>query len=402
MTECRSFDQVLQQLKQIPFPRYPSRTVHESRGSEMVGRLKDYRLHIEPNRAFKTMNQFQHQPPALGLIVLRDEEFEFATLTDKYCALERVKTKRHDQQRSQHELWTEDTEDVLRRAIASYAHYQNGNDLLGQPMDVVEDECFRRVVEVGGPGLFPAMVASGVYHHFGATKILDISAGWGDRLLAACAGGLEYTGYDPNARLEPIHAAIVRDWGDPQKQRVIVAPFETSEWPAEQLGTFDLLLSSPPFFNLEIYSSDSNQCYHRYPKLDEWLDRFLFASLRTTDRLLKAGGHAIIHMNDVVNFADPSKTVRFVQAVIRFVTTQLKWRCLGQFGYAVQKERDRPSKEQGERPHWKKKRKINKTWQDGFRTDAHGVVLAQPLFVFQKPRVPQSVCLQPSVSDTFS
>lgn len=45
------------------------------------------------------------------------------------------------------------------------------------------------------PHLFPVLVAVALYNKY-ATRILDFCAGWGDRLLAACATQKEYVGVD--------------------------------------------------------------------------------------------------------------------------------------------------------------------------------------------------------------
>jgi hypothetical protein len=409
---AHSFDEVLTQLKRVSFPKHSDLTLYEPH--EQAAQLRQYRLEII-KRPFKTRTAFRRQPPKqLGLIVQRDEDFGCANLTLKYCAVEKSKSRRHDQERSQYEHWHEDMEDILQRAIQSYQDSSDDTDhLLNQPLPVIEGECCRRVADMGGPGLFPATIAAGLYRHFNATKILDLAAGWGDRLLAACVQDMTYVGVDPNSTLQPVHQGIINDWGTPQgasgtpqgasgtpqgasgtpqgacgtvgKQMVKVEPFEDSKWDTKDFGTFDFMLTSPPFFNLEIYSAESTQSSERYLTLKRWLDKFMFASLRLADQLLKDGAHVVIHMCDLTNFTDPSKSVRYTEDIIEFVTKKLKWRCVGQMGYAIKKsqEEDRVATD-SERPEWKKKRKIIKNFQDGFRTDMNGVVLAQPLFVFQK------------------
>lgn len=59
---------------------------------------------------------------------------------------------------------------------------------------------------------------------------------------------------------------------------IIYAPFEEAQLPPGE--TFDLVFTSPPFFDFEIYSKQPGQSVARYPKLEEWLVNFLFASVR--------------------------------------------------------------------------------------------------------------------------
>ena len=52
------------------------------------------------------------------------------------------------------------------------------------------------------PAQFPASLARACFLHFGATKVLDPFAGWGNRLLAAASCGIEYIGCEQNLHLE--------------------------------------------------------------------------------------------------------------------------------------------------------------------------------------------------------
>ncbi len=71
-------------------------------------------------------------------------------------------------------------------------------------------------------------------------------------------------------------------------------PFE--EGPIGKDETFDLVLTSPPFFDLEIYVSDrgeDRQSSSDYPTFQGWLDGFLFPSMRKAWGKLVPGGHMV-------------------------------------------------------------------------------------------------------------
>jgi tRNA1(Val) A37 N6-methylase TrmN6 len=125
-------------------------------------------------------------------------------------------------------------------------------------------------------------------------KILDISAGWGDRMIAATSIGADYTGYDPNLALKSGHDKIIQMFGSHEKQKIIYQPFETSE----VTDKYDLVISSPPFFDLEIYSSDDTQSTSRYKNFNEWRDLFLIKSLGIAWNALNTKGIMAIHISD--------------------------------------------------------------------------------------------------------
>lgn len=125
--------------------------------------------------------------------------------------------------------------------------------------------------------------------------MLDISAGWGDRLLSAMAMGMKYIGYDPNINLKDGHDEMIKDFGNPKDHQVIYRPFEDVVIPD---GSVDVVLSSPPFFTLEQYSKSETQSVVRYPKLGDWLRGFLIPSLTMAWSALRDDGYLILHLGD--------------------------------------------------------------------------------------------------------
>lgn len=134
---------------------------------------------------------------------------------------------------------------------------------------------------------------------------LDLSAGWGDRLLAACALEMDYLGFDPNDRLRFGHTEMISAFGSGDKQRVIYRPFES---PESQLalqndrrrrGWFDICLTSPPFFTIERYEGEG-QSTENYPDFNDWLVNFLFKSISIIwENLNPQGGYLAINIANI-------------------------------------------------------------------------------------------------------
>ena len=59
----------------------------------------------------------------------------------------------------------------------------------------------------------------------------------------------------------------------------------SEEYDAEP-GTFDAAFSSPPYFNLEIYSDEPTQCMNRCSNLDAWFELYVEPTLRMLHKVL--------------------------------------------------------------------------------------------------------------------
>ena len=150
---------------------------------------------------------------------------------------------------------------------------------------------------------FKPSLALAVMQKFQARRVLDFSAGWGDRLAAALAApGVErYMAFDPNQALRPGHAALVHLFAPPEQQAsytVTYAPFETADLAATG-ERFNLVFTSPPFFDFEIYTDAPGQSVLAYSTLDAWLVHFLLRCLRQAWAVLEEGGNVVIHITDV-------------------------------------------------------------------------------------------------------
>ena len=175
---------------------------------------------------------------------------------------------------------------------------------------MLREACYDLVPECT---LFKVSLAAEIYRYFlrGITnqpfKVLDPFAGWGDRALAAAGAQVNYVGVDPNPALVPGYDAIREFLGR-------VSPTTTTHFrsiafeeygPAELAEDFstagaDLVFSSPPFHDYEIYSSDSRQsvCGERNSQLGDWLRDWF---LPVTDRAwgaLKPGGCLAYYITD--------------------------------------------------------------------------------------------------------
>lgn len=138
---------------------------------------------------------------------------------------------------------------------------------------------------------FRPMVAKWVYEHYRPkVGILDFSAGWGGRMLAAMSLGIPYTGVDANTRLEKPYKAMIDLFyaGAGPKPTMIFRPSETVDF-----GRFDydLIFTSPPYFMIEAYEE-----MPAYASKADFLDRFFRPVVRSAWKGLRRGGHMVLNM----------------------------------------------------------------------------------------------------------
>jgi hypothetical protein len=143
---------------------------------------------------------------------------------------------------------------------------------------------------------FKPQSAKLVYNFFDAKNVLDFSAGWGDRLVGFHASNAEsYVGIDPNSKLHEKYEAISDFCNTGKKAEFICSPAEDADLTGLE---FDFVFTSPPYFTLERYSKEETQSWKRYPKMEKWLEGFLFPTLTKCWSHLSEGGRICVNIAD--------------------------------------------------------------------------------------------------------
>jgi len=150
---------------------------------------------------------------------------------------------------------------------------------------------------------FRPTVAKALYDRYSkpGDKILDFCAGYGGRLLGCLTLPRHYIGYDPCKMqvegLKKTYKTLMAN-GLPKGTAEIREACAEDEMLLEKSASFDLIFTSPPYFNLEKYSNEHSQSYIRYPSYSEWREKFLSVVVSQSHRLLKPGGYLILNVLD--------------------------------------------------------------------------------------------------------
>lgn len=122
--------------------------------------------------------------------------------------------------------------------------------------------------------------------------ILDFSAGWGGRCLAAMAAGIPYIGIDANTKMEPTYKKLIEEVHDiTGKKPNVKMVFKPSETVNFTQFDYDLIFTSPPYFMIEQYEGMPG-----YLGKEAFLQMFFRPVVANAWDGLRKGGHMALNM----------------------------------------------------------------------------------------------------------
>lgn len=231
------------------------------------------------------------------------------TFPEDYEAMDGISNHFTEDVRAKARVGKESPYEVWESMRVPPVNYSENQELARQDQERLYEECQKR--RSPEANIFNAAVA--VYLYAWLIKdlafpidVVDPSAGWGDRLIAALACGEDriksYTGFDPNEELQPGYARIIAmlTGGTGGKASVAALPFEDAQLPE---AAADLVMTSPPFYDLEIYVTPEDdklgtQSTTRYKTWPEWLDGMYRPYLAGLYRCLKHGAYAVLYVSN--------------------------------------------------------------------------------------------------------
>ena len=278
-----------------------------------------------PNR-FKTLEVIDSKNQRINqYYVIKsvwDDNLELNSLTDYFtesCRIQCTFKKRL----SPLEYWNKNQKHIIETLKKKHQVINNYN--LREEMYIRNKPCNN----------FRISVCLEVLKLFTPIKWLDISSGWGDRLLSALLYAQLntqfklYCGVDPNPCLHPYYQEMINTFdpkdinrNEKEKEYILIKDgFETAKLPNTK---FDLVFSSPPFFDLEIYSTSNSNSLVKYKGEDGWFNGFLMPSLYKAEEYLEQGGHLVLYMGE-------SQGTKYIPKMIELMDARMK--NIGMFYY---------------------------------------------------------------------
>ena len=219
---------------------------------------------------------------------------------------EKMRKKTKYRNKSHYERWQDK---VARDKVIKFA-----KRLYNQKYKRSIDSSIRGAIELqwGSVNTMRPSAAACAYKKNKATKVLDFTAGWGARLIAAMAMDIDYTGIDANVSLKPGYDKIIKTLKPYSKSKVKMI-FKKAEKVNISKLKYDFVFTSPPYEYLEVYENMENyekkgekvsQPYSSSKiKIDDsekFYDEFMIPTLKEIYKYLPKGKHICLNMPDIM------------------------------------------------------------------------------------------------------
>lgn len=101
--------------------------------------------------------------------------------------------------------------------------------------------------------------------------LYDPCAGWGGRMLGTVAAGWQYHACEPNTVTHANLQQMIQFIGVSAN----IGCQTAESFDVGTIGPVDAVLTSPPYFNLEVYNHHSNQSYNQHSTYTDWSANWL-------------------------------------------------------------------------------------------------------------------------------
>ena len=183
-----------------------------------------------------------------------------------------------------------------------------------------------------------------IYTQNKSDKVLDPCGGWGGRMIGTSVVTENYTCFEPATRT---YTGLINLFNFIKKlnpdftAEINNLPFEEAH--LEQ-NSFDFALTSPPYYDTEVYTDEDTNSANRYKTFESWCTEFYIPLIEKTMSALKPGKTFVLNIG---SRRYPIKKVLMKNFRRLYTITKLKPRLSGQKGlgkkgegetlYAIQK-----------------------------------------------------------------
>jgi len=186
-------------------------------------------------------------------------------------------------------LWNNKEEHIKRPYILSAIEYQKN-----RTPNVNNAKIWYSIYTMyyGSIAIFRPLVAMNIYFKYKPQCVLDFTMGWGGRLVGACACNVpKYIGIDLNTTLEKPYTDMTEMIKEQNAITDINLYFQDALTIDYSKMDYDMVLTSPPYYNTELYEGTKKQ------GKSDWNELFYIPIITMTWKHLKVGGHYCLNVN---------------------------------------------------------------------------------------------------------
>jgi DNA modification methylase len=78
-------------------------------------------------------------------------------------------------------------------------------------------------------------------------------------------------------------------------------------------NTYDLVFTSPPFFDFELYENDKGQSVEKFNTLEKWLHGFMYPYIEKSFKAMTIGGHFGLYISDYTGVSFTKKVFQYIE-----------------------------------------------------------------------------------------
>jgi len=139
---------------------------------------------------------------------------------------------------------------------------------------------------------FKPIIAKALYCKYRPKTILDFSAGWGGRALAAMSMDLNYIGFDTNKDLKNIYNKMIKTYQHNGNVKIYIKDSSKVDYSKFK---YDMVFTSPPYFK-ETKLLETYENMPVYRTKEEFNNNFLFPVVINTYKYLSSGGQFCLNI----------------------------------------------------------------------------------------------------------
>lgn len=237
---------------------------------------------LTKERAYEDFDNLQH----VNMNTIKPSARTGAEFVDFFTMRERLET-RVKQGLNFYDFWEKKSTHAQKKYVMKFFKYHKDTNSK-QTVPAIWYRIFS--LYFGAVSIFKPTIAMEVYHKYRPHTVLDPTMGWGGRLVGACALNInKYIGIDQNKKLEQPYIQMA-DYLKKHCDTEIKLLFQDALTVDYSKYTYDMVLTSPPYYNIEQYvgQEDMNK--------DKWDNEFYKPLFEKTFKHLQKGGKYCINI----------------------------------------------------------------------------------------------------------
>jgi 16S rRNA G966 N2-methylase RsmD len=146
--------------------------------------------------------------------------------------------------------------------------------------------------------MYRPQMAKMIVANLNASRVFDPCAGWGGRLLGSIAAGANtYIAFEPNTETYNGLQNMVQFLNIQDKVHLYKdSALNMKQYPIQNM---DIVLTSPPYFNLEVYSHEESQSITGCTSYAMWMEQFLTPLIQQSATTLRPNGWSCWNVHNV-------------------------------------------------------------------------------------------------------